>query len=199
MSIKGRKPLRGIHHKDGPIVYFEEQGVYVDGVSWTTSKAPGGTPFAAGLTLRNEIYQDLRTAIEKADKDLDYDDGFTVKYIKQGDFSIQKSREERLIEKRAIANFDHHLRLLGDLPRLWRWAEVYTNHELAIASTKARLAQEIAGEGKYLIALEELSDPSVLNLRINHNLVSDEYDLTIIAKLLRLGFDVNKLENSNKK
>ena len=67
-----------------------------------------------------------------------------------------------------------------------------------IAAIRNENAQPHWGKGKYLQALENESDPSVLNLRINKKQVPPEANLTTIAKLLRLGFDLNKLKRPYK-
>ena len=186
--------LKGIYYENGPIAYYESKGVNIDGISWTSSKGPGGTPFAAGLTLRDETYQDLRAAIEDAEQSCSLECGFVAKYIKQGDFPAPENKKESIIEERAIADFAHHLRLLGDIPRLWRWANVYSLYEKTISDIKNELSKAISGKGQYFQALENESDPSVLNLRINRKQIPPKVNLTTIAKLLRLGFDLNKLK-----
>ncbi|MEM7375151.1 MAG: hypothetical protein AAF587_41540 [Bacteroidota bacterium] len=187
--------IKGIYHPRGPVAYFNEQGIAVDAVSWTTSKAPGGAPFAAGLTLTEQAYADLRHAIVTIDEGLPPRDGFIAKYVKQGDFPASENKEDSLIEHYAIADFGHQLRLLGDIPRLWRWATVYTEHIQTIADTKELLAKELAGEGKYFLPMEESSDASVLNVRLNRSLLPDDCELTIIGKLLRLGMDLDQLKH----
>lgn len=174
-----RGPSRAaVGDPDGPVRWYGRHGVDVDGVMWTTSKGPGGTPFAAGLTVTQSLRDALVEALAAAEP-TSPTAGFAAGYLCVGDLP---GRVPAVLADRAVASARHHARLLRDLSRLRRWSALDAS---VLESVRDRLMRPLL-EGGHVRLLPESTDESVAAMTLSG--LSDS-DADAVISLLRMGFD----------
>ncbi len=177
-----RGPTRhALAHPDGPVAGWAALGLPVDAVAWTTSKGPGGLPFAAGLTGTAAFHRALAAALDAAEsRD---GGGFAGSYLCRGD--LPDPVPPRL-HAAAIAHARHHARILRDLPRLRAWSSVAD-------ADLARIRDALAGPlvtGGHARLLPERTDPSVAAFTLPG--LAHE-DAATVIRLLRIGLDARSV------
>lgn len=174
--------IQAMMYPKGALAFFEEQhNILLDGFFGTFSKGPSGTPFSSFLILRPE-HQATLNEVLRSDALQDY---------RQQYLAASWNFAEGQVPHDTVPNYKHLVRLLADYPRLLRWGMVNQKNPEIEQIKKALLAE--LQQSPLLQVLPGNSDPSILNLTLNP--AYEKFDLTVIAKLMRFGFRLDRLDN----